>query len=92
MPPVKIEIRFAYNAWLYKWRVTKGNGVLIKAFITKKAAEKFATKLEGRNLQKIQHTGLKIVLIGFRETSLHGVAIAIGVATSVAVMTFLGFH
>lgn len=92
MPPLKIKVKFAYNAWVYKWRVTKGNGVLIKSFLTEKSAVKFATKLEGKNLQKIQHTGLKIVLIGFRETSLHGVAIAIGVAASVAIMTFLGFH
>jgi hypothetical protein len=89
---LKLRKKYAYNAWLFKWRICKGNGQVIKSFLSEKSADRFTAKLEGQEVQKIEHNKAKKVMLGFKDSISHGAAIAVGVAISITILSLLGAH
>lgn len=92
MAALKLKKKYAYNAWLFKWRICKGNGQVIRSFLSEKSADKFTNKLEGQALQKIEHGKVKKAVLGFKTAIIHGSAIAVGTGVAVTILSALGAH
>lgn len=92
MPPVKLQKKYAYNAFWLRWRVCKGNGQIVKSFHLEKSADKFIERLDGKTLQKVTHNAAKRGIIGFWGIVSHGGTVALGVALGAILLSAIGLH